>query len=57
MIRDLLDRFARRAATAIGGGAIVSGDELGITFGTLIILAEFGIQSWRKRRALKKAGK
>lgn len=57
MIRDLLDRFARRAATALGGGAIVSGDELGITLGTLIILAEFGIQSWRKRRAMKKAGK
>lgn len=55
MFRELLDRLARRAATAIGGGGVVSGDEMGITIGTLVILAEFVFSTWRARRRAKQA--
>ena len=57
MFRELLDRLARRAVTSIGAGAVVSGDQLGVTVGTLMILAEFGFETWRTRRAAKKAAK
>jgi hypothetical protein len=50
LIMELLDRAARRAATVIGGGLVVSGDNAAITVGTLLVLAEYAFESWRMRR-------
>ena len=55
MVKKILDRLARRAATAIGGGALVSGDDLAMSLGTLAIIAEFLFSEWRERRAAKRA--
>ncbi len=54
-MKKFLDRLARRAATAIGGGAIVSGDDMATAVGVFAIIAEFVFAEWRERRAAKKA--
>lgn len=55
--KRVLDRLLRRIATAVGGGAIFSGDDVATAAGVLLILAEIGIQEWRERREKKKAAK
>jgi hypothetical protein len=57
MFKEMIDRILRRAVTSVGAGAVVSGDQAAITVGTLMILAEFGFETWRTRRAAKKAAK
>jgi hypothetical protein len=57
LLFEMIDRAARRALTGIGGGAIVTGDNAAVTIGTLMIVGEFAFETWRRRRAAKKAAK
>jgi len=56
-ILQLIDRAARRGATLLAGGLIVSGDDASTTAGVVIALAEYVFESWRARRAARKAAK